>query len=102
MPFKFHASRRHKIPKARYAVKNWPLYEAALRKRGDIRIGIGEDVAAHRTVPGKRTPKGYPVYTDLAIETVLILRLVFHQPLRQTEGLVGSIFGLMGLGSLGS
>ena len=44
MPFKFHASRRHKIPKARYAVKNWPLYEAALRKRGDIRIGIGEDV----------------------------------------------------------
>ena len=97
MPFKFHASRRHKIPKARYAVKNWPTYEAALRQRGDLRIWIGDDVETHWTVPGKRTPKGYPVYTDLAIETVLTLRLVFHQPLRQTEGLVASQFELMGL-----
>ena len=48
-------------------------------------------------MPGRRTPKGYPVYTELAIETVLTLRLVFHQPLRQTEGLVSSIFDLMGL-----
>lgn len=97
MPFKFHASRRHKIPMARYAVKNWPVYEASLRQRGDLRIWIGDDVEAHWTVPGQRTPKGFPVYTDLAIETVLTLRLVFHQPLRQTEGLVGSLFDLMGL-----
>ena len=32
-----------------------------------------------------------------AIETSLILRTVFHQPLRQTEGLVGSLLELMGL-----
>ena len=97
MPFKFHASRRHKTPKARDAVTNWPVYEAALRQRGDIRIWISDDAEAHWTVPGKRAPKGYAVYTDLAIETVLTLRLVFHQPLRQTEGLIGSIFDLMGL-----
>ena len=30
-------------------------------------------------------------------ETSLILRTVFHQPLRQTEGLVGSLLELMGL-----
>jgi hypothetical protein len=78
-------------------VKNWSVYEAALRRRGDIRIWIGGDVEAHWTVPGKRTPKGYPVYTDLAVETMLTLRLVFHQPLRQTKGLVGSIFDMMGL-----
>ena len=35
--------------------------------------------------------------SDLAIEASLILRTVFHQPPRQTEGLVGSLFGLMGL-----
>src|SRR3954453_20809092 len=35
--------------------------------------------------------------SDLAIETTLILRTVFHQPLRQTEGLVSSLLGLMGL-----
>ena len=35
--------------------------------------------------------------SDFAIETTLILRTVFHQPLRQTEGLVGSLLELMGL-----
>ena len=35
--------------------------------------------------------------SDLAIETSLILRTVFHQPLRQTEGLVGSLLELIGL-----
>ena len=54
-------------------------------------------MADHWTVPGKRTPKGDPIYTDLAIETVLTLRLVFHQPLRQTEGFVSSVLALMGL-----
>jgi hypothetical protein len=39
----------------------------------------------------------WAVSSDLAIETSLILRAVFHQPLRQTEGLVGSLLELMGL-----
>ena len=97
MPQKFNAARRHKIPKAKYAVKNWPEYEASLRKRGDLRVWIADDVADHWTVSSKRTPKGDPIYTDLAIETVLTLRLIFHQPLRQTEGFVSSILGFMGL-----
>ena len=96
MPYKFNATRRHKFPKARYAVKNWPEYEASLRQRGDLRIWIADDVADHWTVPGKRTPKGDPIYTDLAIETVLTLRLVFHQPLRQTEGFMSSVLAFMG------
>ncbi len=55
-----------------------------------------EAVAAWRAVP-RTTPGGQARYSDLAIETSLILRAVFHQPLRQTEGLVGSLLGLMGL-----
>ncbi|MBB3268273.1 hypothetical protein FHW79_005948 [Azospirillum sp. OGB3] len=42
-------------------------------------------------------PGGQARYSDLAIETALILRAVFRQPLRQTEGLVSSLFALMGL-----
>src|SRR4029077_14413200 len=34
---------------------------------------------------------GQPVYSEIAIETGLALRLVFHQPLRQTEGMLRSI-----------
>ena len=43
---------------------------------------------------GWTTPGGQARYSDLAIETALILRAVFHQPLRQTEGLVGSLLEL--------
>jgi 5-methylcytosine-specific restriction endonuclease McrA len=30
MPYKFNETRRHKIPKAKYRVTNWPEYDAAL------------------------------------------------------------------------
>ena len=68
-----------------------------------IFVWIADDVADHWTVADKRTPKGDPIYTDLAIETVLTLRLVFHQPPRQTEGFVGSILAFVVCqGQLGS
>ena len=44
---------------------------------------------------GKRG--GQLQYSDLAIETALTLRLIFHLPLRQTEGFLTSIFGMLGL-----
>jgi hypothetical protein len=34
---------------------------------------------------------GQPIYSSLAIETALALWLVFHQPLRQTAGMLRSI-----------
>lgn len=48
--------------------------------------------AAPRTTPG-----GQPHYSDLAITTALMLRAVFRLPLRQTEGLIGSILKLLSL-----
>ncbi len=36
-------------------------------------------------------------YSDVAIETVLTLRLLFHLPHRQAEGFVRSLFGMMAL-----
>ena len=44
---------------------------------------------------GKRGAQ--PVYSDLAIETSLTLRLVFKQPLRQTTGLLRSLTALLKL-----
>jgi IS5 family transposase len=97
MPHKYNADRRHRIPKRRYKVSNWQAYEAGLRQRGSLTIWFTEEaIAAWRAVP-RTTPGGQARYSDLAIETSLILRAVFHQPLRQTEGLVGSLLELMGL-----
>ena len=42
MPFKFHALRRHHIPRAKYRVMNWPDYDRGLVRRGDIRFWIDE------------------------------------------------------------
>ena len=36
-------------------------------------------------------------YSDLAIETALTLRLLYHLPLRQAEGFLRSLFGMMRL-----
>ena len=44
---------------------------------------------------GKRG--GQRKYSDVAIETVLTLRLIFHLPLRHAEGFLTSLFRLMGL-----
>jgi hypothetical protein len=97
MPYKFNQSRRHKIPKAKYRVTNWPEYDAALVRRGNLTVWVAEEAVAawHAPVTGRRG--GQAVYSDLAIETGLALRLVLHQPLRQSEGALRSIADLLGV-----
>jgi len=51
-------------------------------------------MAGWRAAP-RSTRGGQASYSDLAIETGLMLRLAFHLPLRQTEGLMTSIFELL-------
>jgi DDE family transposase len=97
MPYKFNQPRRHKIPKSKYRVTNWPEYDAALLRRGSLTLWFTEEaVAAWRAEStGKRGAQR--VYSALAIETALAMRLVFHQALRQTEGLLRSMASLLGL-----
>ena len=97
MPFKHHAARRHRIPKARYRVTNWPACEAGLRRRGDLTFWFHEAALAGWQAQRRTTPGGQPLYSDLAIELVLILRLVFHLALRQAEAFNRSVLRLLGL-----
>ncbi len=96
MPFKHNASRRHRIPKARYRVTNWPAYEAGLRRRGDLTFWLDETALAGWHAPRRTTPGGQPLYSDLAIEMVLTLRLVFHLALRQAVAFTASVLRLLG------
>lgn len=97
MPFKANAAHRHRIPRARYRATNWPAYEAGLRRRGDLTLWLDQDAVAGWTAPRRSTPGGQPRYSDLAIELVLTLRLVFHLALRQAEGFARSVLALFGL-----
>ena len=91
-------SRVHPTYKTHYRVGNWRAYERALVSRGDVTLWFSPDARAAWGVPPSGRPGGQQRFSDLAIETALTLRLVFHLPLRQTEGFVRSILTVMRAG----
>lgn len=94
MPHKHNADRRHHIPKMAFKVENWPEYEAGLRRRGSLTLWIEDAALEHWQTVG---PAGQARYKDAAIQTTLMVRTAFKLPLRQTEGLMASVFTLMDL-----
>jgi Transposase DDE domain len=75
-------------------------YDAALKWRGCLTAWFtDEPVQAWRAEP-RTPPGGQPHYSALAITTALTLRTVFGLALRQTERLIGSVIGLLGLRSV--
>jgi hypothetical protein len=97
MPYRFNEPRRHKIPRARYRVQNWPEYDRALQRRGSLTVWVTPEALAVWQPP-RTGQRGRPRdYSDVAIETGHLLRLAFGRPWRQTEGLLRSIVGLLGL-----
>ncbi|MEP3329572.1 IS5 family transposase [Sedimentitalea sp.] len=97
MPHKFNAPRRHKFAKKRYRVTNWSSYNECLRQRGDVTVWLSPEVEDGWRAERRKTRGGQLVYSDLAITACLTLRMVYKQPLRQTEGLVRGLVRLMGL-----
>src|SRR5450631_4232028 len=94
MPHKHNADRRHHIPKMSFKVRNWPAYEAGLRRRGSLTLWIEDAALQHWQTVG---PGGQARYTDAAIQTTLMVRTAFKLALRQTEGLMASVITLMDL-----
>ena len=97
VPFKVNQDRRHHIPRQRHRVTNWAEYDAALRQRGSLTVWFTEAAIAAWKAEPRTTPGGQPHYSAVAIMTALALRSIFRLALRQTEGLIGSIIGLLGL-----
>ena len=80
----------------KYRIRNWKEYNKSLIQRGSITVWLSEDAVekwfAHRA-EGK---KGHPcVYSDDAILTSLLIRAVFHLPLRALQGFLISLVMLM-------
>ena len=88
---------RHPKYKTSYHVKNWPEYEKSMRDRRDIAVWLSQD-AIDTWMPLKTGRLGgQQIYSDIAFETALTLRLVFHLPLGQMEGFLRSILKMMAL-----
>jgi Transposase DDE domain len=97
VPFKLNQDRRHHIPKQKHKVANSAEYDASLRQRGSLTVWFTDEAVAAWHAEPRTTPGGQPHYSDLAILTALTLKAVFRLALRQTEGLIGSLIGLLGL-----
>lgn len=79
-----------------YRTRNWSNYNEALVNRGSLTLWVEADVLdAWKNT--KKTGKcgASREYSDLAIETLLTLKVVYRLALRQTIGFARSIFKLM-------
>ena len=76
---------------------NWPTYNQALVRRGDVTLWVSSEASAAWTPRRSGHPGGQRRYSDLAIETALTLRLLYDLPLRQAEGFLHARFGIMRL-----
>src|SRR3954465_15666925 len=72
-------------------------YDASLRQRGSLTVWFTDEAVEAWAAEPRTTRGGQPWYSELAILTALTLRAVFRLAFRQTEGLIGSIIGLLGL-----
>jgi transposase len=78
--------------------RNWSEYNAGLKNRGSLTFWLDEAVLEswyNETPSGKRGAS--KDYSDLAIITFVTMKSVYHQAGRQTQGLLESLFLLMGI-----
>ena len=84
--------------KKKYRASNWKEYNNALVNRGNITFWIDKDDIADKWYAEPAGKQGAQLlYSDFAIELTIQLGKVFGQKLRQTEGLVRSLFKIMGI-----
>ena len=78
-------SKVHPTYKTKCRVANWAAYNQALVRRGDVTVWLSSDAIAAWTPRRSGQRGGQRRYSDLAIETALTLRLLYHLPLRQPK-----------------
>ena len=85
------------MSKTRYHIRNWKDYNKSLIQRGSITVWFSEDAINkwYATSTGKR---GRPsIYSDDAILTALLIRVIFHLPLRALEGFLSLLVLALGI-----
>lgn len=82
--------------KSSYKITDWRKYNESLVQRGSITFWFSDDVIDAWEHANEESKVGHPfVYSDTAIESLLMLRELFRLPYRQTEGLGRSLTQLM-------
>lgn len=82
--------------KPKYRIRNHRQYTTALINRGSISLWLDTHSIDRWLNTDSAAGPGRPlVYADAAIMSALLMREVYHLPLRQTQGLIRSLFRLL-------
>jgi hypothetical protein len=81
--------------KAVYHVRNWSEYDRALVNRYSLTLWISKDMKKACNFDGQTRRGAQFQYSDLAIESMLMFKEIFHLTNRGVEGFVRSLFELM-------
>jgi hypothetical protein len=84
--------RTKKSAKKKYKVRNWSEYNNSLVERGNIEFWMDPKTLKKWKAKLQGKKGRAQLYTDLSIKITLQFGKVFHQKLRQTEGVLKSIF----------
>jgi hypothetical protein len=82
--------------KGTYKITNWRKYNDSLVQRGSLTFWFSEETIGAWRHDNAQHSVGHPfVYSNTAIECLLVVRELFQLPYRQTEGLGKSLVELM-------
>lgn len=95
MPHKTKPSRPHRKPI--YHVRNWAEYDRALVERGSLTVWVAADALQSWLYTGPPQRGAQFTFSDRAIECALTMKEVFHLSHRSVEGLLRSLFQMMGV-----
>ena len=97
VPFKLNQDRRHHIPRQKCKPTNWREYDASIRQRGKLTKGFTEDAVQTWQAQPRITRGGQPDYSPRGDPDSLDLAHRLPPAVPTTEGLIGSVIGLLGL-----
>lgn len=94
---KRRSPKRHSKKKS-YRIRNWREYNAGLVQRGSLTVWVEAATTGGWHNHHKSGRRGAScTYSDSAILCALTLQVVYHLPLRATQGLLLCVFGLLGM-----
>ena len=89
---------RHCPWKKSYRLSNWSEYNAALIKRGSFTRWLDDDALSSWLNYEHHGGRGATcTYSDAATKAALILKVIYHLPLRATQGLLNSLSQVQGV-----
>lgn len=86
-----------KSKKTPYRTRNWKEYNTALINRGRITLWINPEVVKAWKAQSDGLPHKQKLYSDVAIEVILSLKILFKLTFRAAQGLMLDLLELMGL-----